>query len=332
MDAFQGVDGDLRVARAAPVARRRAAAGDARHLPERVPARDGRRAGECRRSGSPSSRTRRPTCRCCRTRDEARAALDIDGPTLAFAGRIGRQKSLEVGIEAVSRVAGVRLLVAGDGPERRRWSGWRRDRVRFLGPLPREDVLRLFRAADASLLSSTWENFPHTVVESLAVGTPVIATAVGGVPEVVTDGENGLLVPPGDAERARGRHRAASTASAAFASGSQPPPRPRSPGTGRRRCSRASRQCSWRRRGEESSLHGRPDALPAAAVGQPRAEVLGARAALSTSASSRRPPTARAATTRSASGAGCPCSTAPRSTRRCRFASRASCGASSRTR
>jgi glycosyltransferase involved in cell wall biosynthesis len=71
--------------------------------------------------------------------------------------------------------------------------------VRFLGALQRDEVLRLFRAADASLLSSTWENFPHTVVESLAVGTPVIATRVGGVAEVVHDGENGLLVPAGDA-------------------------------------------------------------------------------------------------------------------------------------
>ena len=46
-------------------------------------------------------------------------------------------------------------------------------------------MLELFRAADASILSSSWENFPHGVVESLAVGTPVIATAVGGVAEVV---------------------------------------------------------------------------------------------------------------------------------------------------
>ena len=59
-------------------------------------------------------------------------------------------------------------------------------------------MLRLFRAADASLLPSSWENFPHTVVEALAVGSPVIATSVGGVPEVVHDGENGLLVEPGD--------------------------------------------------------------------------------------------------------------------------------------
>jgi glycosyltransferase involved in cell wall biosynthesis len=61
-------------------------------------------------------------------------------------------------------------------------------------------VLELFAAADASLLSSSWENFPHTVVEALAVGTPVIATATGGVAEVVHDGENGLLVPVGDAK------------------------------------------------------------------------------------------------------------------------------------
>lgn len=133
------------------------------------------------------------------TREDARAALGVDGPLLAFAGRLGPQKALEVGLDAVSRVAGVSLLVAGDGPEREKLERLASDSSRFLGALPRDEVLRLFRAADASLLSSTWENFPHAVVESLAVGTPVIATAVGGVPEVVTDCQNGLLVPAGDA-------------------------------------------------------------------------------------------------------------------------------------
>ena len=60
-------------------------------------------------------------------------------------------------------------------------------------------MLELFAAADASILSSGWENFPHSVVESLVVGTPVIATRAGGVAEVVEDGRNGLLVPVGDA-------------------------------------------------------------------------------------------------------------------------------------
>ena len=139
------------------------------------------------------------------SREEARAKLDAHGPVLAFAGRIGRQKALEVGLGAVAQVAGVTLLVAGDGPEREMME--RRaeelglgDRVGFLGSLPRDAVLELFRAADATLLSSTWENFPHAVVESLAVGTPVIATRVGGVAEVVDDGVNGLLMAPSDVD------------------------------------------------------------------------------------------------------------------------------------
>ena len=77
-------------------------------------------------------------------------------------------------------------------------------RVRFLGAGTREDVIGLFRGVDAALLTSAWENLPHTLLEALAVGTPVIATAVGGVPEVVHDGENGLLVPAGDVDAIAG--------------------------------------------------------------------------------------------------------------------------------
>jgi len=130
-------------------------------------------------------------------RDALRARFGFDGPTLVFAGRLALPKSLEVGIEAAKR-AGVALAIAGDGPERARLEAL--GHARFLGPLPREQVLELFCAGDASLLSSSWENFPHSVVESLAAGTPVISTAVGGVPEVVHDGENGILVPPNDVD------------------------------------------------------------------------------------------------------------------------------------
>src|SRR5207248_7274539 len=97
----------------------------------------------------------------------------------------------------------VRLVIAGDGPDRAPLEARARelgldDRVRFLGRQPRERVVELFRAADATILTSSWENFPHTVVEALAVGTPVLAMEAGGVGEVVRDGVNGLLVPPGD--------------------------------------------------------------------------------------------------------------------------------------
>ena len=132
-----------------------------------------------------------------RPREELRHELGFEGPTLVFAGRLTAQKSLDLGIEAARR-AGVALAIAGDGPDRTALE--RLGHARFLGPLPRPAVLELFRAGDASLLSSSWENFPHTLVEALAVGTPVIATRTGGVAEVVRDGENGLVVEPGDVD------------------------------------------------------------------------------------------------------------------------------------
>jgi glycosyltransferase involved in cell wall biosynthesis len=135
-------------------------------------------------------------------REELRARHGLDGPTLVFAGRLTPQKSLDVALEALAQSEGVSLLLAGDGPDRadleRRASELSLDgRARFLGPQPRETVFELLRAGDAALLSSSWENFPHMVVEALAVGTPVLSTDTGGVAEVVTDGKNGLLVPPG---------------------------------------------------------------------------------------------------------------------------------------
>jgi glycosyltransferase involved in cell wall biosynthesis len=137
------------------------------------------------------------------SRDEARAALGIGGFALGTAGRLTAQKALGDALDAVARVQDVQLLVLGDGPERaalerhaaRLGLG---EHVRFLGAGSRADVLTLFSAVDAVLLTSAWENMPHTLLEALAVGTPVIATAVGGIPEVLSDGENGLLVPPRD--------------------------------------------------------------------------------------------------------------------------------------
>jgi glycosyltransferase involved in cell wall biosynthesis len=136
-------------------------------------------------------------------RDELRRALGLNGATLAFAGRLTAQKSLERTLEAVAGADGVKLVIAGDGPERQSLEARAGelgigDRVTFLGAQPRERILELFHAADATILSSSWENFPHTVVEALAVGTPVLAMEAGGVSEVVHDGVNGLLVGPGD--------------------------------------------------------------------------------------------------------------------------------------
>jgi len=130
-------------------------------------------------------------------RDELRGSFGIDGPALAFAGRFTRAKALDVLRDAVAQTDGVTLLAAGDGEDGNLLRG---DRIRMLGPLERGRVLELFAAADAAVLASTWETFSHMLVEALSVGTPVIATRVGGVPEIVEDGVNGLLVPAGDPE------------------------------------------------------------------------------------------------------------------------------------
>jgi glycosyltransferase involved in cell wall biosynthesis len=120
--------------------------------------------------------------------------------TFVFVGRLTEQKALPVLLDALAQVEGARLDLVGDGPERlsleagvarRGLAG----RVEFLGALDRDQVLARLAGARAAVLSSAWENLPHAAVEALSVGTPVISTNVGGVPEVVHDGENGLLVP-----------------------------------------------------------------------------------------------------------------------------------------
>jgi glycosyltransferase involved in cell wall biosynthesis len=123
--------------------------------------------------------------------------------TFVFVGRLTEQKALPVALAALAEVPEAQLVLVGDGPERESLQRRVRelgldDRVRFLGSLPRGDVLRQLAGARAAVLSSAWENLPHAAVEALSVGTPVVSTAVGGVPEVVHDGENGLLVPAGD--------------------------------------------------------------------------------------------------------------------------------------
>ena len=142
--------------------------------------------------------------------------MALEPGTFVFVGRLTEQKALPVALAAIAEVEGARLILVGDGPERE--SLERRvheldlaDRVRFLGSLSRDEALRYLAGARAAVLSSAWENLPHAAVEALAVGTPVVSTSVGGVPEVVHDGENGLLVPPNDVAALAGALRAVLT-------------------------------------------------------------------------------------------------------------------------
>jgi glycosyltransferase involved in cell wall biosynthesis len=139
-------------------------------------------------------------------REELRRRLGIDAATFVFVGRLVPAKQLSLAVSALRHVPDARLVIIGDGPERKRVEGavagsGLAARVALKGTLPRSEAIEWLRAADAALLSSAYENFPHAAVEAIAAGTPVLATAVGGVPEIVKTGVNGILVPPGD-ERA----------------------------------------------------------------------------------------------------------------------------------
>ncbi|HSM50544.1 MAG TPA: glycosyltransferase, partial [Thermoanaerobaculia bacterium] len=110
-------------------------------------------------------------------------------------------------LRAVARLRaeapGLRLAVAGAGPEGPRHARLASElgldrRVRWLGA--RTEIAGLLCAADLVAVPSRSEGLPYVVLEALALGRPVAAAAVGGVPELVRDGEEGWLVPPGDVE------------------------------------------------------------------------------------------------------------------------------------
>ena len=116
-------------------------------------------------------------------------------------------KDHETLIHAFARVASahadVKLVLVGDGPCRGSLEALARDlglsqRILFPGRLPnRPNLHTLF---DVSVQSSVSEGLPNSVIEAQAAGRPVVATAVGAVPDIVIEGENGYLVPPRDAE------------------------------------------------------------------------------------------------------------------------------------
>lgn len=127
---------------------------------------------------------------------------------LVMAGRLHPEKGYEYLFRAMAQLKGrlerpIHLLVAGKGPceevyQREVESLGCADVVRFLGF--RKDVTDLMAAADLVVLPSVAEAFGLVLTEALYLGTPVIATRVGGIPEIVSDGVDGVLVRPADAQ------------------------------------------------------------------------------------------------------------------------------------
>jgi len=122
-------------------------------------------------------------------------------PVVLTLARLDAQKGLEYLIGAADLLPDALFLIAGDGGERRRLEALARDkglaaRVRFLGY--RDDASRLLAACDVFVLPSLFEGLPVSVLEAMAAGKPVVATAIPGTDEAVLHGRTGLLVPPAD--------------------------------------------------------------------------------------------------------------------------------------
>ena len=152
---------------------------------------------------------------------QAKDALAVGGPVLASVGSLIERKGHDLVIRALQHLPEVTLLIAGEGPEKAALARLAaaigvENRVRFLGGVPHERLSGIYSAADALVLASSREGWPNVLLESMACGTPVIASNVWGAPEIIKAPEAGVLLH----ERTAG-----AIASAARALLAAPPPR-----------------------------------------------------------------------------------------------------------
>ena len=120
---------------------------------------------------------------------------------VTFVGRLAPPKDLLLLIDAIKLVPEIKLQIVGDGELRQQVEGYifknaLRDRVILLGE--RFDIPKILAESDIFVLPSRWEGLPLTIIEAMMSGLPVVATRVGGIPELVDDGVNGYLVPSRD--------------------------------------------------------------------------------------------------------------------------------------
>ncbi|TAK99049.1 MAG: glycosyltransferase family 4 protein [Rhodospirillaceae bacterium] len=133
-------------------------------------------------------------------RTAAREKYGLSGFALGSVGHLIERKGHHLVIEALSKLPGTQLCIAGAGPEHHRLMALAQtqgvaDRVRLLGVLPHSDLPRLYGALDALVLASSREGWANVLLESMACGTPVVASRIWGTPEVVSEPAAGILMP-----------------------------------------------------------------------------------------------------------------------------------------
>jgi teichuronic acid biosynthesis glycosyltransferase TuaC len=130
---------------------------------------------------------------------QAKDALAVHGPVLASVGSLIERKGHDLVIRALEHLPKVTLLIAGQGPEKAALARLAAaigvaNRVRFLGSIAHARLREIYSAADALVLASSREGWPNVLLESMACGTPVIASNVWGAPEIIKAPEAGLLL------------------------------------------------------------------------------------------------------------------------------------------
>ncbi len=131
-----------------------------------------------------------------------------EGDYFIYTGRLLHEKGIDLLIRAAGNVEGARCLLVGEGPVeeelKQEAEKYGSGRVEFTGFLSGEEFERTVAGARFIVLPSRWyENLPFSIMEAMAAGKPVVATDIGGIPEMVDDGETGLLFPVGDEEALR---------------------------------------------------------------------------------------------------------------------------------
>jgi glycosyltransferase involved in cell wall biosynthesis len=133
-------------------------------------------------------------------REAARKALGLTRRTLVSVGLLVDRKGHHHIIRALRELPETDLLIAGDGPDRRALERLAEEegvagRVRFLGSVDQNRLREIYNGVDALVLASSREGWANVLLEAMACGTPVVASAVWGTPEVVARPEAGVLMP-----------------------------------------------------------------------------------------------------------------------------------------
>lgn len=137
-------------------------------------------------------------------------APELGNPYIAYIGRLSDEKGIFTLLEALRGIASLRLKVMGSGPLEEVMQSYIRDHrlqnVEMLGFVDGEEKYRILRGALCCVVpSECYENFPYAVLESAAVGTTVVASRIGGLVTIVSDGETGFLFTPGSSAELRGK-------------------------------------------------------------------------------------------------------------------------------